>query len=90
MTRSTNERTGHKPELPLQYLKPYITRKLVRKANDKGYKKFLGETIVIDARTNYIDAKGVTSTVSRKPRLAQTLYLEINMPVMLFQNAIYG
>lgn len=92
MIRFTNERTRYKPKLPIQYFKRYTTRKLVPKANDKGHEEFLGEPIVIDTCVNYIGTKEVTSAALRKSRLAQTLYLEINVPVMLFQNVnvIYG
>ncbi|KAG1034822.1 hypothetical protein G6F43_013342 [Rhizopus delemar] len=84
--RFINERTVHKSELPMQCLRLYTTRELVRKANEKDYDDFPGEPIIIHSDDTYVGTKGTANAALKETRLAQTLYLKINMPVMLIQN----
>ncbi|CEP09624.1 hypothetical protein, partial, partial [Parasitella parasitica] len=68
-------------------LRLYTTLELVRKANEKDYTNFPGEGHRIEAIDSFSGAtEGTARAALKETKLASTLYLKIDMPVMVIQN----
>ncbi|KAG1461974.1 hypothetical protein G6F55_003251 [Rhizopus delemar] len=81
-----NERSVHKPQLPLSCLRLYTTRQRVASANEKGYVQFPGAGTEFQAHDSYIDNQRTAKIALRETRLLECLFIKPNMPVMLIHN----
>lgn len=81
-----NDRTVHKSNLPVQCLRLYTTRELVRKANKKELEEFPGDAVCIESEDTYVGSKRSAGNALKETRLLRILQLKIKMPVMLITN----
>jgi ATP-dependent DNA helicase PIF1 len=81
-----NERTVRKNLLPLNCLRLYTTRERVRMANEKDFKDFPGEEVILKSIDTFVGTVGTARKALKETRLSQELSLKVGMPVMLIQN----
>lgn len=82
-----NDHTVLKRCLPMSCLRLYTTLELVRKANERDYSNFPGEGHRIEAFDSFSGTtEGTARAALKETKLASTLYLKIDMPVMVIQN----